>query len=307
MPENGLGIPSGYEGFNEMLRRGWFVVVPDFEGPRACFGATVLAGHATLDAIRAVLSLAGNDDIPLPNDAGLFKHAMWGYSGGSIASEKAAELQVQYAPELSTGLVGAALGGLVSDIWSLYSVVNKTRFTGLLILILLGVMNEFPEVDAYIRSRLKPNGPQNATAFFEGRNMNALLAVSPFANQDIYGYFLNGRADLEESTIMHRIRKVEWMLGYHGAPGIPLFVYKAVEDEMTLIADTDRHMAHYERHNVSVLYERNTVGDHITEIINGEGRAIEWLASVFDGSYDGANQGVRVRDVAVDIYKPPVA
>lgn len=123
-----------------MLSRGWFVIVPDFEGPRAAFGASVLAGHATLDGIRAVLSLAGNDDVslPLPNDASRFKYAMWGYSGGSLASEKAAELQVQYAPEL-TGFVGAALGGLVSNIGSTFDINNKSPYMGNLVLILLGV------------------------------------------------------------------------------------------------------------------------------------------------------------------------
>lgn len=290
-----------------MLSRGWFVVVPDFEGPHAAFGATVLAGHATLDGIRAVLSLAGNDDVLLPKEASKFKYAMWGYSGGSLASEKAAELQVQYAPELSTGLVGAALGGLVSNLGSLFSVINESPYTGNLVLVLLGIMNEYPEVDAYIRSRLKTDGPQNATAFLEGRKMAAFQAFGTFAGQDIYGYFKDGQADLKESKILRKIEKVEWMLGYHGVPQIPLFVYKAIGDHMTPIADTDDHIAQYKRFGASVLYERNTVGDHISEIENGRDRAIEWLASVFDGTYEGVDQGVRIRGVAVDTYKPPSA
>lgn len=290
-----------------MLGRGWFVLTPDFEGPHAAFGATVLAGHATLDALRAVLSLAGTDDVALPSDASRLKYALWGYSGGSLASEKAAELQVQYAPELSAGLLGAALGGLVSDVGSMYSVVNKTPFAGNLIIILLGIMNEYPEADAYIRSRLRTDGPQNAAIFLEGRKMDSARAFRAFANQDIYGYFLNGQADLDESKILRKIRAVEWTLGYHGAPNIPLFVYKAVGDNMTPIVDTDNHIASYKRYNASVLYERNVIGDHVSEIENGQDRAIEWLSSVFDGKYDGVDQGVRIRDVAVDIYKPPVA
>ncbi|KAI4870385.1 secretory lipase-domain-containing protein [Hypoxylon rubiginosum] len=304
VPKSSHGIPSGHARFNKMLSRGWFVIVPDFEGPRAAFGASVLAGHATLDGIRAVLSLAGNDDVslPLPNDASRFKYAMWGYSGGSLASEKAAELQVQYAPEL-TGFVGAALGGLVSNIGSTFDINNKSPYMGNLVLILLGIMHEYPEADTYIRSRLKPD---SSDAFLEDRNMHSLQAFRAFANQDLYGYFKNGQADLKDSKIMRKIEKVEWMLGYHGIPEIPLFVYKAIGDHMTPIADTDEHIAHYKRFNASVLYERNTAGDHITEIENGQDRAIEWLASVFNGTYDGVDQGVRVRDVTIDIYKPPV-
>lgn len=173
----------------------------------------------------------------------------------------------------------------------------------ILILALSGIMHEYPEVDAYIRSRLKP---ESANAFFEGNNMQSLQAFRAFANHDLYGYFKNGRADLKDSPIFRKIGKVEWMLGYHGVPAIPLFIYKAIGDQMTPIADTDEHIAQYKRFNVSVLYERNTVGDHITEIENGQDRAIEWLASVFDGTYDGVDQGVRVRDVTVDVYKPPV-
>lgn len=303
---NPFGIPSDYENtINSLLGRGWFVNIPDFEGPRASFTATVRAGHATLDAIRAVLSLAGNADILLPGSADKFKYAMWGYSGGSLASEKAAELQVQYAPELSTGFVGAALGGLPSNIGSMFNVINKSLFAGNLVLGLLGIMNEYPEVDAYLRSRLKTDGPQNADAFLAGRSMNSLQAFPAYAGQDVYGYFIGGKADLEGSVILRRIEKTEWTLGFHGTPAIPLFVYKAVGDEMTPISDTDEHMAQYKRFNVSVRYERNTIGGHITEIVNGQGRAIEWLAGVFNGSPDTADQGFRSEDVTVDLYKPP--
>lgn len=232
---------------------------------------------------------------------------MWGYSGGSLASEKAAELQVQYAPELSKGLVGAALGGLVSNVGSMYKMLNKSPFTGNIILLILGVMNEYPEVDAYIRSRLNIDGPRNAAAFLEGRNMQSLQAFAAFAGHDVFDYFQNGQADLNESKIYRKIEKVEWRLGYHGTPEIPLFVYKAIGDQMTPITDTDEHIDQYKRFDLSVLYERNTVGDHITEIDNGQDRAIKWLATVLDGTYDGFDQGVRIRDVAVDVSKPSVA
>ncbi|KAI0122229.1 LIP-domain-containing protein [Daldinia grandis] len=305
-PVNTFGIPTNHENIDTMLGRGWFVTVPDFEGPRAAFGATVQAGHATLDGIRAVLSLCGNAGfLLLPTSADKFKYAMWGYSGGSLASEKAAELQVQYAPELSTGFVGAALGGLVSDVGTEFSFTNKMPFMGNLVLILLGIMNEYPEVDTYLRSRLKTDGPQNAAAFLKGREMDSMQAFQAYAGQDIWEFFIGGEADFEESEALRRIKKVEWILGFHGAPEIPLFVYKAIGDEFTPISDTDDHIANYKRYNVSILYERNTVGGHISEILNGQGRAMEWLNGVFSGSHGTTEQRVEVRDVTVDIYKPP--
>jgi hypothetical protein len=78
------------------LSSGWFVNVPDYEGPLASFTAGVMSGHATIDSIRAAFN--ANKTLGLDVDA---RYAMWGYSGGALASEWAAELQVQYAPEVS--------------------------------------------------------------------------------------------------------------------------------------------------------------------------------------------------------------
>lgn len=109
---------------NASLSKGWFVSVPDYEGPLASFTAGVMSGHATIDSIRAVFSK--KHEFGLTGDA---RYAMWGYSGGSLASEWAAELQVQYAPELSFS--GAALGGLTPNVTSVLETINKGPAAGL--------------------------------------------------------------------------------------------------------------------------------------------------------------------------------
>lgn len=78
------------------LSSGWFVNVPDYEGPLASFTAGVQSGHATIDSIRATFN--ANETLGLYVNA---RYALWGYSGGALASEWAAELAVQYAPEVS--------------------------------------------------------------------------------------------------------------------------------------------------------------------------------------------------------------
>ncbi|KAJ6161284.1 hypothetical protein N7470_004680 [Penicillium chermesinum] len=99
------------------LGRGWFVTVPDFEGPSAANVAAIQEGHATIDSIRASLrSGLGLDKTS--------RVALWGYSGGSIASEWALEFQEQYAPELQ--IHGAALGGLVANNTRCIYVVDGT-------------------------------------------------------------------------------------------------------------------------------------------------------------------------------------
>lgn len=108
------------------LSQGWSVNLPDYEGPLASFTAGVLSGHATLDSVRAVFNANRLLGWGLAQDA---RYAMWGYSGGALASEWAAELQVQYAPEMRFS--GAALGGLTPNVTSVLYSINGQISVGL--------------------------------------------------------------------------------------------------------------------------------------------------------------------------------
>jgi hypothetical protein len=59
------GVNSDISG---SLGKGWFVSVPDYEGPLASFTAGVMSGHATLDSIRAILELAELGIVDLSQD-----------------------------------------------------------------------------------------------------------------------------------------------------------------------------------------------------------------------------------------------
>jgi hypothetical protein len=88
------------------LASGFTVVTSDYEGATDDFGAGRESGYATLDAIRAAehqLDLSA-DSTPV---------GAVGYSGGSIATEWASELQPVYAPELD--MIGVAEGGIPAD------------------------------------------------------------------------------------------------------------------------------------------------------------------------------------------------
>lgn len=85
-----------------LAAQGYAVTVPDFEGLDLHWVAGQESGWNTLDSIRATEEYLQAD---ATTPVGLF-----GYSGGSIGGEWAAELAPGYAPELN--LVGAALGGL---------------------------------------------------------------------------------------------------------------------------------------------------------------------------------------------------
>ena len=83
-----------------------------------------MSGYATLDGIRATFN--ASDLYGMSSNS---TYAMWGYSGGALASEWAAELQVQYAPEMRFS--GAALGGLTPNITSVLWTINRSASVGL--------------------------------------------------------------------------------------------------------------------------------------------------------------------------------
>jgi hypothetical protein len=214
---------------SDALGRGWYVNFPDFEGPLAAFGTGISEGHAVIDSVRAVLS----SSFGLSPDA---KYAMWGYSGGSLASTWAAELQAQYAPELNFS--GMAIGGIVPNFTTALNLVNGSKYAGLLPAALLGLTAEYPEARAYLISRLKTNGTYNATAFLHALDLGFEGEFAFYYGQDIFEYFIGGADDLQ-SPLIQDIFNANTYEGFHGIPQMPMFVYKAIHDELSPVADAD--------------------------------------------------------------------
>jgi len=276
------------------LGYGWHVSVPDFEGPLAAFGAGVQEGHAVIDSIRAVRSVG----LGLADNA---RVALWGYSGGSIASEFAAELAIQYAPELS--IAGVALGGLVANLTQGILQVSKTQFAALVPLGLLGITAQYPAAREYLLSQLNPSGPHNATGFLAALNLSVVKAFPVYAFQDTWSYLKSGKAVLQ-SPLLQPILQSQALLGYHGTPKAPLYIYKAIADEITPVASTDALVERYCGVGVSVQYLRNSVGGHLAEETNGDAYALEWLRQVFDGKEQGS--GCVVKDVVWNTTASPI-
>ena len=273
---------------------GWYVNIPDFEGPLASFAEGVQEGIAVLDSVRAVL----NTDCGLADDA---KYALWGYSGGSLASEWATELQAQYAPELE--FAGAALGGLVSSVADIYQAVTGTRWAGLIPETLLGVTSQYPEAHQYLLSQLKTSGTYNKTGFLAVKEIDISEAFELFAGQDIFKYFKNGENVLKAPAIQ-AVLDQETYMGYHGVPKMPLYIYKAIADEITDIQGTDELVDRYCAIGVNILYERNSIGGHLAEETNGDSSALEWLAQVLSGTYQ--HDGCTIRNVAINVIDSPL-
>ncbi|KAK4120265.1 lipase 5, partial [Parathielavia appendiculata] len=273
------------------LDRGWAVSVPDFEGPLAAFSAGIQAGHAVLDAVRAVLSF---DKFASNKGKGEARYALWGYSGGALASTFAAERQASYAPELS--FAGAALGGVPSNFTQIVYNVTGTPYAAIVPYVLLGVTAQYPEAREFLIRQLREDGPYNRTTFLAALRTTPAEAVAMFMGHDIFEYFTNGD-DILKAAEMVRVLGDNWHMGYHGIPQMPLFVYKAVMDELTSIATTDDHVDRICRVGANVLYQRNLVGAHESEYVNGGVRALGWLELVLSGTRPEPGSGCKVENV----------
>lgn len=288
-------FPSDNIYISELLNKGWYVNVPDYEGPLGSFGAGVTSGYATLDSIRAVLSAQ-----PAPG-ANLFQYALWGYSGGGLASGWAAELCVQYAPELNFS--GVVLGGAASNFSSIFQAVDGTAAAGLLPAALLGLASQFPDAKKELIEHLNMDGPFNATGFLAAQNFTFAEELAAFAGHKIEDYFVDRQLPLT----LPRIAKASYSntyLGYNGVPPMPVFAYKAIEDRLALVEVTDLLFERYCEVGANVLYERNTVGGHVAEITNGAPRSVNWLASIFEGA-NNLTSGCLFRNVTVNITSVP--
>lgn len=277
------------------LGRGWFVNVPDFEGPLAAFTAGVQSGHATIDSVRAVLSSGFG-----PSASSKPRIALWGYSGGALASEWASELQIQYAPELTFS--GAALGGLTPNITSVLHAVNGSLYVGLVPSGVLGLATQYADFNTALMAGLKTSGPYNKTAFLMAKEESQPQTFATFNDQDIFEYFTDGVAFFDNPVISD-VLNTEGLMGFHGVPDIPLFVYKAIGDTLSPIADTDALVQTYCDYGTNILYQRNTVGGHEAESVNGDDRAFAWLSSVLGGTLDQTS--CVVQDVTVNITSLP--
>lgn len=284
---------GGEPDISNALGQNWFVNVPDYEGPLASFTAGVQSGHATLDSIRAVQSL----NFGLRSD---LRIALWGYSGGALASEWAAELQVQYAPELE--ISGMALGGLTPNITSVLYSVNGTLYAGLVPSGLLGLASQYPDFNELLIKGLKPSGPNNRTGFLAATQLSLNEASERYENQNIFDYFIEG-TEFFNIPQVKKVLSVDGIMGYHGVPQMPLFVYKAIGDGVSRIEDTDEMVNRYCSYGANILYQRNTIGGHGAESINGDARAFSWLSRVFDGTLQQST--CLTQDVAVNISSLP--
>jgi hypothetical protein len=250
------------------LRQGWAVMAPDYEGPKSDFLGAAGEAHGTLDGIRAALRFA---------PAGFTARtpvAMWGYSGGSLASVLAAMAQPSYAPELRFAAI--VLGGLVTDLKATLYGFNGGPGGGAIVVGLVGLDRSYPE---YHLERYLNAAGRKAVANSQTDCLTDGIAKYPAAKISQYEAYPNA-TDAPAVTKMFHTASPLWL---KGTPTAPIYDYHAIHDEFAPIAGDRQLMRRFCAAGVVVQHHENPVGEHLTMVGTGALGAIQYLGGRFAG------------------------
>ncbi len=248
------------------------VVVPDYEGTNLDWGAGQESGYGTLDGIRAAERVLGLAAASTPV-------AMVGYSGGSIATEFASELQPTYAPSLD--LVGTAEGGVPVDFAHNLDYINGSKgWSGVIPAVLVGVGRAF-----------KLNVAQYASAY-------GLQVAHQVQDQCINSFYGNYPGLTIQKLLKPRYQNFlgipvfasitnHLIMSGTGTPKGPLFIGVGNADgtgDGVMVAADVQALAHtYCQRGVSVQFNEYKNDDHTAAAIPFEAGAVQFITERLNG------------------------
>ncbi|MEG8182328.1 lipase [Nocardia terpenica] len=252
------------------LRRGWAVSIADHEGPHGNFGAPREPGYRSLDGVRAALRFA---------PVGLHPHtpiAVWGYSGGGMASSWLVEMAPSYAPELD--IVGAVLGAPVGDPEQVFARLNGGRFAGFPAIVIAALRTVYPALGRVIAENLTPAGQR---LIDEAARMAPILALPRLAFRNVDDYLDRPLAEILSEPEM-RAMFADLRLG-GTAPHCPVLVVQPVHDQIIAADGVDGQVERYRRGGASVTYVRDRLSDHFSLLPLATPLSLDWLADRIAG------------------------
>ncbi|BEK96588.1 lipase family protein [Nocardia seriolae] len=248
------------------LLRGYAVLITDHEGPRMAYADPIVAGHAILDAIRAVR-------YQLPDELGDSKFGMIGYSGGAIATNGAVKLMSEYAPELTAAVVGAALGGVPADFSLLAHSMNANLASGVFLGAVFGIGRERPEILARM----------NHLAQWAAVSVLNSQCGEIFAVPGVLQLPIDLAADIPDpldSDLAQEIYRVTRMDGRKSP--VPLFIYNG-EQEFWVPAIGAKNLYREQCSlGVKAVY-RSVFGEHFIGAVTGYPESLTWLDQRLQG------------------------
>ncbi|KAK0542971.1 hypothetical protein OC846_006574 [Tilletia horrida] len=259
---------------NLALSRGYVVITPDYEGPKSGFTVGSLAATGVLDGLRAGLQV--NSVIPDPDKAIV---ALYGYSGGALASGWAVQQAPVYAPELK--ISGAVLGGHIINIKDILLNINNSTHSNLVAAGIAGQQNVFPALAEYIQTAAYPNGTELIA------KVDKLCLNDIFSDGSVFNFFDYIRVS-EDELFANSAVKAALSSGTLGQPGtpvpqVPLYVFNSLKDEIIVPKDVDAWVADIcARGAPSVKHVHIASGTHTETGALGAPAAFNWLDARFN-------------------------
>jgi hypothetical protein len=270
-----------------LLLQGYTVIVPDTEGQTADFASGPEYGMNTLNSIRAATSS------PLTGLTTATPIGLFGYSGGAIATDWAAQLAPAYSPDVNRQLVGAAEGGvLVDPAHNLTYVDGSSLWAGIIPMAVIGVARGFhidvtPYLSSYGRQlykSLQKASIVNVLGQYPGLTF-AQLVKPQYANPDSIPALVKAENKLDT--------------GSRPSPTIPMFIGQGANGTLegtpgnkpgigpgdgVMIAGDVRTLArHFCASGTAVDYTQYDALSHVTTFPVWAPAALAWLSGLFAG------------------------
>ncbi len=261
--------------------QGWTMVFPDHEGPYSEYAAGALAGHITLDGIRAAKNFAAlglNSATPV---------GLWGYSGGALATAWAATLQPTYAPELN--LAAVASGGTPADVISAAKAFDGQGTYGAIANLLFSLgLSAVIGVDRAYPDMVPP-------AEFNARGLAAVATLRDTCQGNptdgslppsghFSDYVDTGGSDVFSTPgVLETAPKITLPQPGRTPTAKSIFVYHSIIDELIPIAGTDAMVQTWCGGGSHVGYYRALEGEHIGLDATMAPFALAYFISVFNG------------------------
>jgi Secretory lipase len=271
-----------------LLLEGYTVIVPDTEGQTADFASSPEYGMNTLNSIRAATSS------PLTGLSTSTPIGMFGYSGGAIATDWAAQMAPSYAPDVNRQLVGAAEGGVLVDPTHNLTYVNASSiWAGIIPMAIIGIARGFhiditPYLSSYGRqlySALQKASIINVLGQYPGLTF-AQLVKPRYANPASIPVLVKVENELNAGSL--------------GSPTIPMFIGQGANglaegtpgnkpgigpgDGVMVAGDVRTLARDFCASGTAVDYTQYDALSHITTFPVWTPAALAWLGGRFAGS-----------------------
>lgn len=252
------------------LRRGWAVTIADHEGPHGNFGAPREPGYRGLDGIRAALRFA---PLGLRPDT---RVAVWGYSGGGMASSWLVEMAPTYAPEID--IVGAVLGAPVGDPGQVFTRLNGGHYAGLPAIVVAALRRLYPALAAVFDSDCDAEGHRLIERAEKATPFSAIVGL---INRDV-GHHLARPLDEVLAAPDLQAMLADLRLG-HSTPTCPLLVVQPVHDQIIHMDGVDGQVERYRRGGAQVTYVRDRLSEHFSLLPLATPISLDWLSDRLAG------------------------